>query len=336
LPPSQAGAAGGYVWPVSYIDVHNPTDVEVTPSFHRGYTTLADAASNIVEMGYLSQASGNTRYKASADLIMKQIIDLSENHNQPLAARTLSPYEVWFASYDTSVGALADSYFEYLLKGYLQGGRKDQRLLKAWKAAMKEMKNTLVGKSADGLTFIREDSGGSSSMDHLTCFVGGTPALGSRYVPATEVEAWWLPLAVELTHTCHEMYRRTASGLAPEISSFGSSMHPQSVGYRLRPETLESLFYMFRVTGDTKYRDWSWEIFQAINKHTRTNYGFAAVEDVDTVPVSLRDSEESFMGAETLKYALLVHLPPEALPLDRFVLNTEAHPVLIDGATINS
>jgi len=287
-------------------------------------------------LSYLSQASGNTRYKASADLVMNQILDLSESQNRPLAARTLSPYAVSFESGITSVGALADSYFEYLLKGYLQSGRKNHRLLQAWKAAMKEMRRTLIGKSTDGLTFIREESGSLSTMDHLTCFVGGMLALGSRYVPAEEREAWWLPLAVELAHTCHEMYRRTSSGLAPETSSFTDSMAAQSAGYRLRPETLESLYYMYHVTGNATYREWSWDIFQAINKHTRVDYGFAAVEDVNHVPVSLRDSEETFMGAETLKYALLVHLPPDALPLDRFVLNTEAHPVLIDGESISS
>jgi len=332
----QEGVHGRNAWPVSYIDVHNPSDMEVTPSFHQGYTTLADAGSNLVELSYLSQACGDKRYKASADLVMKQILDLSERTRRPLAARTLDPYSVAFESGSTSVGALADSYFEYLLKGYLQSGRKNHRLLKAWKEAMREMKQTLVGKSGDGLSFIMEDSGHHNTMDHLTCFIGGMLALGSQYVPAEEVEAWWLPLAKDLTYTCHEMYRRTESGLAPEISSFGQTMNAQSRHYRLRPETLESLFYMFRVTGNETYREWSWDIFQAINKHTRTNYGFAAVEDVDTVPVSLRDSEETFMGAETLKYALLVHLPPEALPLDRFVLNTEAHPVLIDGTIANS
>merc|ERR1719343_1451807 len=101
-------------------------------------------------------------------------------------------------------------------------------------------------------------------------------------------------------------------------------MNPVSSEYRLRPETLESLFYLYRITGNETYREWSWNIFQAINKHTRTKYGFAKASDVWSLPVPLEDSEETFMGAETLKYALLVHLP-SSVPLDRFVLNTEAH-----------
>ena len=39
-----------------------------------------------------------------------------------------------------------------------------------------------------------------------------------------------------------------------------------------RPETVESLFYMWRITGDLTYRNWGWKMFEAFMKHT-------AVED---------------------------------------------------------
>merc|ERR1712217_826443 len=116
-------------------------------------------------------------------------------------------------------------------------------------------------------------------------------------------------------------------GLAPESVSFaGGRMVVRDGGYRLRPETIESLFYLYRVTGNRTYQDWSWNIFQSIDKHTRTKYGFAAAMDVTRVPVALVDSEETFMGAETLKYAFLTQLDCVLLPLDQVVFNTEAHP----------
>lgn len=44
---------------------------------------------------------------------------------------------------------------------------------------------------------------------------------------------------------------------------------------------LESLFLMFRLTGDEKYRDWGWQTFQAIEKHCRMPQGgYAALLDV--------------------------------------------------------
>ncbi len=39
----------------------------------------------------------------------------------------------------------------------------------------------------------------------------------------------------------------------------------------LRPETVESLFYMYRFTKDSKYRDWGWDILQSFNKYTRVS-----------------------------------------------------------------
>mmetsp|Transcript_126638 Transcript_126638/g.236702 ORF Transcript_126638/g.236702 Transcript_126638/m.236702 type:complete len:523 (+) Transcript_126638:36-1604(+) len=324
------------VWPVAYIDVHNPTDVEVTPSFHPGYSILADVGSNVLEFAYLSQATGDRHYEVTADKIFNKLIDLSDSTGEPLAPTELDPYSVRFLGGPVSVGAMGDSYFEYLLKRYLQTGCKQKHLLSTWKSAMREMRVGLLKKSAQGFTYIaspatRQGSGQpmsvSTGMDHLSCFVGGMLAMASQYVPSQEVEDWWLPTGVEITRTCYEMYLISPSGLAPETVHFSDDgMRAGNTNFRLRPETLESLFYLHRITGNTTYRDWSWNIFQAINKNTKTEYGFASVEDVMTTPVVLRDSEETFMGAETLKYALLTQLPPTALPLDQFVLNTEAHP----------
>jgi mannosyl-oligosaccharide alpha-1,2-mannosidase len=296
-------------WPVSYIDIHNPVDVEITPSFHSEFTALADAGSNILEFNYLSQIVGDSCYKNVADASMNNIIDLSGKTHQYLAPKTLEPYSLNFESNRVSVGAMADSYFEYLLKRYIQSGKRDQHMLEAWKGAMSEMRQALVRTTPEGLTYIAMESSSETNgkgppsyseptpeMEHLACFVGGMLALGSHFAPASEVESWWLPTGIELTRTCYEMYNTTPSGLAPEKVSFRKGqIIATSPEYRLRPETLESLFYLYRITGNETYREWSWNIFQAINKHTRTRYGFAKVSDVRSLPVPLEDSEETFM-----------------------------------------
>lgn len=41
----------------------------------------------------------------------------------------------------------------------------------------------------------------------------------------------------------------------------------------LRPETVESLLYMWRATRDPLYREWGWRIFQAFDTHTRVAGG---------------------------------------------------------------
>ncbi len=93
--------------------------------------------------------------------------------------------------------------------------------------------------------------------------------------------------------------------------------------YILRPETFESYFIMWRLTHDTKYRDWGWEavqvgqkcqflsrmyltewklnIFQALEKHCRAQGGYTGLKDVYKVDSSKDDVQQSFFLAESLK-----------------------------------
>ncbi|KAK9480559.1 glycoside hydrolase family 47 protein [Lipomyces japonicus] len=99
--------------------------------------------------------------------------------------------------------------------------------------------------------------------------------------------------------------------------------------YLLRPEALESIFILYRVTGDKKWQDKGWEMFSAINKWCRTEIAYSAIQDVtNNNQVKHLDQMESFWMAETLKYAYLLFSEPGILSLDDYVFNTEAHPFL--------
>ncbi|KAF9561220.1 glycoside hydrolase family 47 protein [Agrocybe pediades] len=98
-------------------------------------------------------------------------------------------------------------------------------------------------------------------------------------------------------------------------------------GYLLRPETVESLYIMWKVTGDKKWRDKGWAIFKAIEKETRTSSGYASLQRVDSSPARKMDSMPSYFLAETLKYLYLMFLEDDPIRLDRWVFNTEAHPL---------
>ncbi|KAF2400028.1 seven-hairpin glycosidase [Trichodelitschia bisporula] len=95
--------------------------------------------------------------------------------------------------------------------------------------------------------------------------------------------------------------------------------------YILRPEALESVFYMYRTTGEPYWRTAGWKMIQAILKHTRTPLAHGIVDDVTKTIPHPGDSMESFWLAETLKYAYLLFDDEEAWSLDDWVLNTEAH-----------
>ncbi|KAF4774875.1 glycosyl hydrolase family 47 [Colletotrichum scovillei] len=96
--------------------------------------------------------------------------------------------------------------------------------------------------------------------------------------------------------------------------------------YILRPEAIESVWYMYRITGDPVWQEKGWKMWEAIIKATRTEHGNSAIDDVlseDPQPV---DEMESFWIAETLKYFYLLFSTPDVVSLDDWVLNTEAHP----------
>ena len=113
--------------------------------------------------------------------------------------------------------------------------------------------------------------------------------------------------------------------------------------YILRPETVESVFVLYRVTGDEKYREIGWKIFEALNKQCRTPSAYSGLKNVNHKaeqvkptarlqhlppdPTNWNDSMESFFLAETLKYLYLLFSPTDVIPLDRYVFNTEAHPL---------
>jgi mannosyl-oligosaccharide alpha-1,2-mannosidase len=74
-----------------------------------------------------------------------------------------------------------------------------------------------------------------------------------------------------------------------------------------RPETVESLFIAYRLTGDEIYREHGWKIFQAIEKHARVpTGGYATVLNVDANPAELEDKMETFFLVSILNDCTLL------------------------------
>ncbi|CRG87619.1 mannosyl-oligosaccharide alpha-1,2-mannosidase [Talaromyces islandicus] len=97
--------------------------------------------------------------------------------------------------------------------------------------------------------------------------------------------------------------------------------------YILRPEAIESVFIMFRLTGDDYWREKGWKMFEAIVQHCRTDLAASAITDVTSSAPVFSNEMESFWLAETLKYFYLLFSDPSVVSLDDYVLNTEAHPL---------
>ena len=204
---------------------------------------------------------------------------------------------------------------------------------------MEDANDAMRKKMMDGKRFMHlpyESSsvrGPKAEMQHLACFVPGMLVLGA---PHSEQPGRDLRLAADLTETCYAMYG-TATGLAGESAVFDSKTGRIKAPTKgnmfnlLRPEAVEAFFYLWRSTGEQKYRDWGWEVFQAFEKNCRMEEGgYAGLRNVSN-PVPLGNHKrkmESFFLAETLKYLYLLFSPSDVLPLNEWVFNTEAHPFI--------
>jgi mannosyl-oligosaccharide alpha-1,2-mannosidase len=65
-------------------------------------------------------------------------------------------------------------------------------------------------------------------------------------------------------------------------------------GYRLRPEAIESVFILYRTTGDENLQETAWNMFRSVYTHTRTKFAHAAIKDVTNSTAPKEDSMESF------------------------------------------
>jgi len=129
-------------------------------------------------------------------------------------------------------------------------------------------------------------------------------------------------------------YKTIPTGLGPEIVYFDgdkdSNVHSGDAHSLLRPESVESWFYLYRITGKDRYRKWSWELMQNLKRYAKLEGGYSSLSSVlSATNIPYRDKMESFFLAETLKYLYLIFSPPDLIPLDKFVFNTEAHPLPI-------
>ncbi|KAJ2655786.1 mannosyl-oligosaccharide alpha-1,2-mannosidase [Coemansia sp. RSA 1200] len=319
-------------------------------------SSTADISALQLEFRYLSKLTGKRRYRKYVDKIMDIVLKAPK----------------WGWSCDTiRLGSRGDSYYEYLLKQWLQTSQTEPRFRKEYDAAMEGVKKYLVAVSPNqNLTFVGEllsphntNPEFSPKMDHLVCFLSGNLALGATQgrslaemspLELSVSNREDLILARELAETCVRMYLDTASGLTPEIAYFrwtnpvtGAEkpfdantqlvkpggdilVHALDRHNLLRPETVESLFILWRITGEAKWRDYGWRIFEAFARWARLpdGHGYSNLLGVTVMPSQHTDKMETFFVSETLKYLYLLFSDSSTVLLSRYVFNTEAHPLL--------
>ncbi|KAB5583110.1 glycoside hydrolase [Coniochaeta sp. 2T2.1] len=252
-----------------------------------------------------------------------------------------------------------DSFYEYLIKMYLYDPERFGEYKERWIAAVESSITYLTSHptTRPDLTFLAIYNNQTLNFvsQHLACFDGGNFILGGL----TLNEPRYVDFGLSLTAACHDTYEQTATGIGPEIFRWQDNKLPLNAtnnpgpppeqadfykkagfwitgsDYVLRPEVIESFYYAYRATGDTKYQEWAWEAFLRINETCRVGSGYSSINDVNVEGGGgWSDFQESFWFAEVLKYSYLIHAEEadwqvKADHTNKFVFNTEAHPVRI-------
>ncbi|RNA09413.1 endoplasmic reticulum mannosyl-oligosaccharide 1-2-alpha-mannosidase-like [Brachionus plicatilis] len=333
---------------IPYSDLNLMRQKAKSPSWTSD-SSLSEVSTLSIEYNDLTYLTGDKRFEAVINRISQTLHRL--NKPDGLAPIFIDTNQGQFRGRTITLGARGDSYYEYLLKQWIQKGAKYDKsdehfyLIQDWLESVRGIRQKLVKKTKpSGYMFVGEllSETFSPKMDHLVCFLPGNLALGYSYLrkipdfPKDDLKDL-MNMAQELTETCYQMYAQFPTGLSPEIVYFNT--HEDSTKdffvkdndrhNLLRPETVESLYYMKKITKDKKYEEYGWKIFEAFEKYTKVeNGGYSSINDVTSPErVNFRDKMESFFLAETLKYLYLLFEDEksENLDLKHWLINTEAH-----------
>ena len=293
-----------------------------------GASNLAECGTLQLELSYLTEATGNPEYRELGQRIMRTLVE----HNS--RSDGLFPADVNIHSGGLSGGVHAgsgsDSFYEYLVKMYVMHrsgfDADDVAIAARYEALATRALSGLLSletRSTQGYAFL--------SAEHLGCFVGGMYALAAHTLPnlTPDVRESFFRAGARYTEGCYMAYATSPTGLAADafdLHNPAGNLAATGRSHILRPEAIESIFYLWRYTHDQKYREWGWNMFQAIERNLRRQYGYTGLYNAQD-PASQNDHQQSWFLGETLKYYYLLFSDDDVVPLDRYVFNTEAHPL---------
>ncbi|KIM46837.1 glycoside hydrolase family 47 protein [Hebeloma cylindrosporum] len=335
--------------PFGHIDFSTNTPQKAT-------SNIAEAGTLTLEWATLSKHTGNDTYRQLAEKSVRHIAGggaplpgLPGQGIDPASGLPVGGYVTW--------GGGSDSYFEYLIKYARLNKTIDPIFADSWRTAVDSSIRTLLKRSIPGNNAYLADFDDSGKIrhvsSHLACFHGGNWLFGGKLLDNQTI----VDIGLQLVDSCWNTYASTSTGIGPEQFAFISDdggytggntaslsqfnfngqhgFYITSPYYILRPEALESNFYAWRVTGDTKYLDRAALAITKFEKYLKVEEtgGYAGLYDVDSTNSRRVDDTESFWYAEVLKYLYLTFDEPSHIDLDEYVFNTEAHPFKIPTVT---
>ena len=274
-------------------------------------TNPAETGTLLLEFGTLSKLTGKSIYYEKAKRALMETF--KRRSAIGLVGSTIDVETGAWVDADSHISGGIDSYYEYLWKCWLLFGDKDCQEM--WQASISAVNKYLADEVRDELWY------GHANMNTGKLTVPQYGALDA-FFPAPLAHSGDVARARRLQDSSFKMWNMHK--IEPEIIDY-KTMQIVYNGYHLRPEIVESTYYLHHFTHDPQYRKMGEKIFDDFVKYCRVDAGYAALQDV--VTKEKRDEMESFVLAETFKYFYLLFASPDTLDFDRVVFNTEAHPL---------
>jgi mannosidase alpha-like ER degradation enhancer 2 len=274
-------------------------------------TNPAETGTLLLEFGTLSKLTGRAIFYDKA----KRALVETFLRRSPLGlvGQSINVETGAWTNTDSHISGGIDSYYEYLWKCWLLFGDKDCRDM--WEASI-----PAVNK------YLADQIGGELWYGHADMRTGRrtetTYGALDAFFPALLAFSGDLARARRLQASSFKMWN--LYGIEPEILDY-KTMRVVAGSYRLRPEIVESTYYLYHYTGNPAYRQMGEKMFDDFVKYCRTEAGYAALADV--ISKQQLDEMESFVLAETFKYFYLLFAPAGTLEFDKVIFNTEAHPL---------
>jgi mannosidase alpha-like ER degradation enhancer 2 len=271
----------------------------------------AEIGTLLLEFGMLSRLTGKPVYY---DRAKRAVVQLYKRRSEiGLVGSEIDVETGEWTNKTAGIMGGIDSYYEYLLKASILFDDKDCEQM--WRSSADAMDRYLADFDGKGLWYGQADM---NTGKRSTTLYGSLDA----FLPAVLALGNDLERAKQLQDSSFRMWMLT--GIEPERLDY-STMKITSPGYPLRPEIIESTYYLYHYTHDAKYLAMGITYYNSLVKYCRTDDAYAALDNVQTKAKA--DSMESFFFAETMKYLYLLFAPESTLEFDKVIFNTEAHPL---------
>jgi mannosidase alpha-like ER degradation enhancer 2 len=284
----------------------------------------AETGTLLIEFGTLSKLTGKPIYYEKAKRALVETYNRRSSIG--LVGTNINVETGKWTNTDSHVSAEIDSYYEYLLKCWILFGDTDCRTM--WENSVTKLHTYLADegenmsrKNASGPIIYGDLWYGHADMNTGRRTATTSGALDA-FFPAVLALDGDLNRARALQDSMFRMWE--ANGIEPEVYDYKTAK-VNNAGYPLRPEIIESTYYLYQYTNDAKYLAMGKQMFEDLVKYCRTPEAYAGLKSVVTKEKA--DYMHSFLFAETFKYFYLLFAHEKTLELKNIVFNTEAHPM---------